>query len=116
MPPLASSASARSAFAISSDSRYSKTFVSKKTSAAGIRLAPVKIETGRQAMPGLAQPRDGPFAAAVATDFEPARPAGRDPGLVAFFQLKGFDDSLGRRTARLFPHFETCMVHILDIR
>src|SRR5215467_219364 len=103
MPPLASSASARSAFAISSDSRYSKTFVSKKTSAAGIRLAPVKLEPGRQAMPVLAQPRDGLFAAAVATDFEPARPDDGDLDLVAFFQLEGFDDSLGEPNGQAIP-------------
>jgi hypothetical protein len=59
-----------------------------KASAAGTRLLPIKLETGRQAISVLAQPRERLFAAMVARDLQCARSRDANLDLVTFLQLE----------------------------
>jgi 7,8-dihydro-6-hydroxymethylpterin-pyrophosphokinase len=75
--------------------------VSKNVSAAGIGLDAVKLEIGGQATAVLSQTRKQFTSAGRLLDREKTSPRNIDLDVVPFLEVE--------RTARLFPHLQTCI-------
>ena len=86
-----------------------RTFVSKNT-LPSLGSAAVKDEARRQGTSQFAQAAECPFSALVAAHVEGSAMRHSNLHLVAVLQFQRIDNRGGERTAKLFPHLETCMM------
>ena len=76
----------------------------------GIRLVPVELEVGGEATAEVAKAFQQLVAPGLARHAEPSPVSDVDFDLIAFLSPSASTTTAGRRTARLFPHFATCML------
>ena len=76
------------------------------------RIIPIEMEIGWQPASEGTQAFEQSLPIGRARDHERARTGGVNLDIVTLLQLERLDDGSGKRTARLLPHLETCMVDI----